>query len=752
MNVFDLFARLTLDTSEFERGVSDASRSFDRLGSSADSIRSDTAGAERAVDDFTHSVEETTSENNRAARALDDTEQALGDVRQEAGQAAPEIDRTSDGLEDMGESGDGAGSALSKLGETIVQSVVKGNLLTELTTKLIDGFGNLMSSIWEMDTSTEDLRAALGKLDTAFTASGYSTTAARKTFREFYKILGDTDTAVEASQLLARLTSSMEDQARWTNIAAGVYGTFGDSLPIEGLIEAANETAKVGQVTGVLADALNWVGISEDDFNGKLSQCADTAERTALITETLGTAYSEAASTMQSINATVMNSRDAEIELEEAQAAVGEQVGRLKTALNSLLAPSLQNVLGLFEKLTGKAADLAEEWAATADAARNPLPTDDIEASREQLEAWEQELENVKASLAGLGEDEYGGNAYWNLTYQQQQLNSKIANGTRQLQEMEAAEAAAAETAGTTADAVEMMTVSANGFSVTLAEGNLTLEEATERLETYTSAATEMFSKINTESTLSYQDVLDNMRANIDATNQFSENMKLIAGELPTEVANMFYEGGPSVYAGTVAMLAEAYNASDEGLSELTALWEEGGLAGINAFAESMGAEGVDPVGELAQTIESDTTVEAATAELVDRAAEAAAAEADTAGFDSAGMSAVESFIAGMRSKLPAVRTAAQAIADEAENGMNGGGGGSPRAGGLDYVPYDGYPAILHRGESVLTKAEAEEWRTGGGGNTAGITIVQNIQSVPQTPVELAAATAAYFETARWAI
>lgn len=30
---------------------------------------------------------------------------------------------------------------------------------------------------------------------------------------------------------------------------------------------------------------------------------------------------------------------------------------------------------------------------------------------------------------------------------------------------------------------------------------------------------------------------------------------------------------------------------------------------------------------------------------------------------------------------------------------------------GLDYVPYDEYPALLHEGEAVLTKAEAEEWR-----------------------------------------
>ena len=44
-------------------------------------------------------------------------------------------------------------------------------------------------------------------------------------------------------------------------------------MPIEGLTEAANETAKTGELTGVLADALNWAGITEDDFKARLEAC-----------------------------------------------------------------------------------------------------------------------------------------------------------------------------------------------------------------------------------------------------------------------------------------------------------------------------------------------------------------------------------------------------------------------------------------------------------------------------------------------
>ena len=47
-------------------------------------------------------------------------------------------------------------------------------------------------------------------------------------------------------------------------------------------------------MTGSLADALNWVGISEDAFNEKLASCSDESERNRLIMETLSGSYDEA--------------------------------------------------------------------------------------------------------------------------------------------------------------------------------------------------------------------------------------------------------------------------------------------------------------------------------------------------------------------------------------------------------------------------------------------------------------------------
>lgn len=80
------------------------------------------------------------------------------------------------------------------------------------------------------------------------------------------------------------------------------------------------------------------------------------------------------------------------------------------------------------------------------------------------------------------------------------------------------------------------------------------------------------------------------------------------------------------------------------------------------------------------------------------------------------------------------------------------GGGGKSAASGLDYVPRNNFPAMLHEGEAVLTASEAKAWRKGNGGAGNGVTINQYINAPAQTPVQLASATAAYFEQARWAI
>lgn len=184
-----------------------------------------------------------------------------------------------------------------------------------------------------LDGATEEYRVAQGKLNAGFQAAGLSADTARKSYRNFYAILGDTDTATEASQLLANMAKNEEEVTKWTRIAAGVHGTFGDSLPIEGLVESANETARTGKVTGVFADALNWVGIMEDDFNAKLEQTTDVSKRNQLIMDTLSKTYDKAADSFYANNQQVVNARRNHATLDEMLAKVGDTSSKVKNQL-----------------------------------------------------------------------------------------------------------------------------------------------------------------------------------------------------------------------------------------------------------------------------------------------------------------------------------------------------------------------------------------------------------------------------------
>lgn len=278
------------------------------------------------------SVNTATADLNKMERQLSQNNEALEHIDDG-------LDEAGDGMEDLGSQAENTGGKLSAM------TVAMGNLISAGVEAAVSAVGELVSSLLNLDSATEEYRAAQGKLQTAYEAAGYSSDSAQTAYREFYKILGDTDTAVEASQLLAKLADNEQDLTKWTQIAAGVSGTFGDSLPIEGLIESANETAKVGQITGSLADALNWAGISEDEFNAKLAECSNESDRNRLIMSTLSGTYDEASAAFYRNNEAIVAARDAQASLDESLGRVGEAVANIKTSIQADFMPSITQML-----------------------------------------------------------------------------------------------------------------------------------------------------------------------------------------------------------------------------------------------------------------------------------------------------------------------------------------------------------------------------------------------------------------------
>lgn len=304
-----------------------------------------------AVDDLSKSNKTTAERLNKTEKEAEEAEQALRDFGSEAA--------------DVAKNGLAAAAAAA--------TAVVGSLVA-------------------MAESSREYRTEMGKLDTAFTDANHSSEAALKTYKALQGVLGETDQAVEAANHLAKLCTTEEELVAWTEIATGVYATFGASLPIEGLTEAANETARVGQLTGPLTDAINWAseagadfGVvlkenieftkldkkelekltdaqkaeyearekqyeeieaynkkveeavsAEDKFNIALENCSNEQERQQLITKTLTKLYSSAASQYKKTNKEVIRANEATEKWNATMADLGGEVEPVITDIKEM--------------------------------------------------------------------------------------------------------------------------------------------------------------------------------------------------------------------------------------------------------------------------------------------------------------------------------------------------------------------------------------------------------------------------------
>ena len=157
--------------------------------------------------------------------AVDNTEakKALNETSQEANEAANETKE-----------------AFSKIGG-VAGTIAKGIGMAGLAIG-----GALVGAV----ESTREYRAEMALLDSAFLTAGHSSKEAKQTYSDLNAVLGDSGQAVEASQHLALIADNEKELTGLTDILTGVYATFGESLPLEGLAEGINHSASLGEVQG----------------------------------------------------------------------------------------------------------------------------------------------------------------------------------------------------------------------------------------------------------------------------------------------------------------------------------------------------------------------------------------------------------------------------------------------------------------------------------------------------------------------
>ena len=273
----------------------------------------------------------------------------------------------------------------AKEGFTIMKGAVS-DLVSNAIQNLIGALGDLIGSLFEVSEATEEYRSMMAKVEGSADTFGYSLEFAKDQYADFYKYLGDDQMATNAITNLMGMKVSTDTVSDSANAAIAVWSAYGDSIPIEGLTESITESARVAQVTGSLADAINWAERSneewaaalssntaaqaafnkaiaegesqEDAYSAALAACSSTQERADLIAQTLNTTYGASKETYDEVAGSIIDANEAELEFKDTQAEMGEAMQPVNTALTSLKNDVLTAILPLVQGLADAFAGL----------------------------------------------------------------------------------------------------------------------------------------------------------------------------------------------------------------------------------------------------------------------------------------------------------------------------------------------------------------------------------------------------------
>jgi phage-related protein len=396
-----------------------------------------------------------------------------------------------------------------------------------------------------------------------------------------------------------------------------------------------------------------------------------------------------------------------------------------------------------------------------------------VEEARAKVEELEQQYEEASKARLEMFSSDAG---FSGDTVEMERLAEAIKQAKQNLADLEAQEQAAAEEAAKPANVIKAASEEYAAAAQSI------LEDYQNTYTTIYNGLHDVGSAFTSQievAKMSWDDFMGNLKGNTEVLQQIDEDFAFVSEK--ADLAGISVDGlsqylasmSTGEQAGFLAGLRdelEDMSGGTEGLSKKLAEL----MDNVSAY-EAAGTETSDGLALAVENVNArmqeaaDSYVE----KVGDLDQEAAATEAAT--------NTMSGLVAGIDSSTPGVLTKLDSLASQMKSRLTNSfanytltikanikGSNIPGAkSGLDYVPYDDYLVRLHKGETVLTAEEARAYRAGksagasGGvdydgagfaGGSRGVTIIQNIQSVAQTPVELAAATEAYFTQARWTI
>lgn len=316
--------------------------------------------AENAYVKATKAIESTSSTLNKTRidqikfnRELEDNSKYLDEARRSADKTAKSIDGFGREVEQVDDQTAGFKNSLTGVIDDLGK--LKGAIVGGAA---VGAIKELAGGILELEESTREYRTIMGTLAVSGEEAGYTADETAEAYERLQSVLGDPQTAATATANLQAIGLEQEDLMKITDLAIGAWATYGDSIPIDGLAEAINETIQAGTVTGTFADVLNWAGESEDAFNEKLAEAETKTERANIVLQALTEqGLADAANGWFEVNEQIVNANTSEENLRQAWGELGEALAPVADWLRNTLAGAVE---WLTEKVDGALEALQE--------------------------------------------------------------------------------------------------------------------------------------------------------------------------------------------------------------------------------------------------------------------------------------------------------------------------------------------------------------------------------------------------------
>lgn len=290
---------------------------------------------------------------------LSSNERYLDEARTSADKCAKSIDEYGKQVKDAAKATDdfnGAGGGKGGIGNLIGQL---GSLKKMLVGgAVVAGLKATSDAIIGIVDETEEYRKIKGTLEASSQAAGYTAEQTAESYEYLYGVLGDHQQTATTIANLQAIGLAQDDLNTMLDAAIGAWGTYGDSVPIDSLSEAINETIQTAKVTGVFADALNWAGVSEDEFNEKLAAATSQSEIQQLVIDQFTSQNLPAhAKAWRDANEDIVAYNESQLKLDEAMGQLGETLAPVAAGLKDVLAEGVyaaaDAVAWLIEKIQG---------------------------------------------------------------------------------------------------------------------------------------------------------------------------------------------------------------------------------------------------------------------------------------------------------------------------------------------------------------------------------------------------------------